>query len=219
MQPPELATLRSRYLAAQLSGERREALRLLIDDGVKQGAGIDVLRRDVIAAAQREIGTLWQENRISVADEHTATAIAHLALAHLYQHAPQTRRRGKRVMVACVEGEQHDFPARLVTDALDLAGYDVHYLGANVPTDHLIKTMWSRPPDLLALSVTMSFNVASARAARDRVRAEMPNLKVALGGGAFTFSAELQAQLKSSLTAPDSESFVTATHQLWGKAA
>ena len=50
-----------------------------------------------------------------------ATAISQLALAHLYQHAPVVRPHGKKVMVACVEGELHDFPARMVTDALHLA--------------------------------------------------------------------------------------------------
>ncbi len=36
---------------------------------------------DVIQKTQREIGRLWQENRITIADEHVATAISQLALA------------------------------------------------------------------------------------------------------------------------------------------
>ena len=72
-----LEELREQFLAAQLAGDRREALRVVVEKGL-QGANLAAteLAVGVVAEAQRKIGELWQRNRISVADEHMATAIA-----------------------------------------------------------------------------------------------------------------------------------------------
>jgi len=57
--PPALAPLRGTvtaflegYLAAQLAGDRREALRLLVEDGLGRGASVLELQAGVIQAAQ-----------------------------------------------------------------------------------------------------------------------------------------------------------------------
>ncbi len=180
-----LDALRDRYLAAQLAGDRREALRLVLEEGLRAGATVAELQLAVIQEAQREIGRLWQENRISIAQEHMATAISHVVLAHLYDRAPRADTNGKKVLVACVEGELHDLPARLAADALDLAGFEVRYLGASVPVHALLSMIDQVKPDLVALSVTMAFNAAALREAVARVRAHTGGrLPIAVGGNA-----------------------------------
>jgi methanogenic corrinoid protein MtbC1 len=150
-----LAELKARFVNAQLAGNRHEAIRVVLDDGMAGGASVQELQLSVIQEAQREIGRLWQDNRISVAQEHMATAISHMALARLYDEAAREPANGKVVLVACVQGELHDFPARLIADALDLVGFDVRYLGADVPTDTLLERVAEIQPDMVALSATM----------------------------------------------------------------
>lgn len=212
---PDLAAVCASYLAAQLRGNRREALRLVIDEGLARGASVLDLEIDVIQAAQREIGRLWQENTITIAEEHMATAISNMALSHLYDHAVREPANGKQVLVACVEGELHDFPARLVADALDLAGFEVRYLGANVPTDSLLSVLERDPPDLVALSATMTFNVPALRSATERVRAKTAGrLPIAVGGGACTWTRSLPAEVGAEATACDAREMVAAARRL-----
>lgn len=205
--PPAVASsissLRERYLTAQLAGDRRQALRL-IEQAVQEGHPVETLQVEVVREAQREIGRLWQSNRISIAQEHMATAISQVVLSRLFEVAPQAERLERRVLVACIEGELHDFPARLIADFLELAGFDVHYLGANVPTDDLLKMLQAEPPDLLALSVTMSFNVPALRHAVERIRgAAGARLPILVGGHALQWSPGLCKEL--ALTACDSD--------------
>lgn len=201
---PAIERLRERFLQAQLSGDRRAALRLITDEGLDAGLPATTLQLDVIQQAQREIGRLWQENTVTIAQEHLATAIANLALAQLYDRAPHAPRNGRKVVVACVEGEWHDLPARLVADALDMAGFDVHFLGANVPTDSLIALVAAQRPDLVALSVTMAFNAAALRATAERLRAEVqPPVPIAVGGGACDWVEGLARDVGADLTACD----------------
>jgi methanogenic corrinoid protein MtbC1 len=208
--------LRSRYLAAQLRGDRRDALAISIE-ALDAGYLSNEVQEHVIEAAQREIGRLWQENQISIADEHMATAISQLALAHLYDRAPRARSNGKQVVVACVEGELHDFPARLVADALDLAGFDVRYLGADVPTSSLLKMLEQDPPDLVALSVTMSFNLPALRSGLRAVRAATgPETPVAVGGNATVLENSVIEGLDADITGTDARALVTSACRVLG---
>jgi methanogenic corrinoid protein MtbC1 len=170
----------------------------------------------VIQAAQREVGRLWQENAISVAEEHMATAISQMALAHLYDHAERAADNGKVVWVACVEGELHEFPARLVADSLDLAGFQVKYLGANLPTGSLLELLGRTQPDLLALSVTMSFNLPSLYGATTQVRGRHRNLPIAIGGGACQLAPAAVQSLGADICVRDAAELVAAAEDRLG---
>lgn len=182
-----LATLRDRYLAAQLAGDRREALRLVIEEGVEQGVAVANLHLDVIQPAQVEIGRLWQENAITVADEHLATAISQLAVSHLYRHLPPVLPNGKRVVVSCAEGELHEMGARIAADFLEMAGFDVRFLGANVEAASLGAMVRTARPDVVVLSAATSLCFPGLRRTIAAVRAAGgPTLPILVGGAAFT---------------------------------
>lgn len=157
--------LTARFVRAQLAGDRREALRVVVDDAVERGVSIHDVHLKIIRPAQYEIGRLWHENEISIAQEHLATAIAQLALSHLYRYLKRAAPNGKRILVGCVEGETHDVGARIIADLMEADGFDAWYLGANVPTESLVSMVKSSPPDAVALSVSMSFNLPSLHSA------------------------------------------------------
>src|SRR5690242_6688122 len=81
------------YIAAQLTGDPTVALRHL-DDLIDAGFAPGEIRRRVVREAQQEIGRLWQADRITVAQEHAATAIGQVALAHLFGCSRFATRRG-----------------------------------------------------------------------------------------------------------------------------
>jgi methanogenic corrinoid protein MtbC1 len=207
--------LTASYLRAQLGGDRREALRLIVDEGLGRGLSCEDVHK-VIRHAQSEIGRLWQEDRISIAQEHMATAISQLVLSHVYQYANPPTPNGKKVMVACVEGELHEFPARLVADALDLAGFEVRYLGASVPHAALLQMLDAEKPDLLVLSATMTFNVPQLREAVARVRERSGTLPLAVGGGACAFSPGLAGELGADLAGTDADELVALARRRLG---
>lgn len=179
--------LRERFLTAQLAGDRREAVRVVIDDGLRQGAPADALQDQVIGAAQRELGGMWERHEISVAQEHMATAIAQLSLAALFERAPTRPRVDKTLLIACVEGELHDVPARLVADVLELAGFDIRFLGASVPNAQLVEAALRERPDAIGLSVTTTSNLPGLRTAVAALR-EAGAAPVFVGGLALTWS-------------------------------
>lgn len=150
-----------------------------------RGCSAEDIHLSIVAVSQREIGRLWQENRISIAEEHLATAISQLVLAHVFTRFERTPRIGKTILVACVEGELHDMAARIASDLLEAGGFNVTFLGANVPTRDLVTQLVKTRPDALALSVTMTFHLSNVRAALADVRRAMgPAFPILLGGEA-----------------------------------
>ncbi len=188
----------------------------LLTEALDQGATAEAMLR-IIQQAQERIGELWQRNEISIAQEHLATAISQLALAHLFPRARRARPLGKKALVACVEGELHDFPARLAADQLELAGFEVLFLGANVPTDSLVSMVRSAEPDLLALSCTMSFHLPAVRSAISAVKdATGGKLPVLVGGHAFTWAPELSRELGVAGYGKDGDALVSLARTLVG---
>ncbi|WP_225409041.1 cobalamin B12-binding domain-containing protein [Stigmatella hybrida] len=220
MRPSEetepLVQLQKRYLAAQLAGDRREALRLLVDEGLLRGIPLQDLHLKVIQPAQYEIGRLWQENHISVAQEHLATAISQLALSHLYRHLPRDPFNGKVIMLSCVEGELHEVGARMAADFLEMAGFDVRFLGANVPSHHLVRMVREQTPDLLALSVTMTYHLPALRDAVAVVREAVPKLPIAVGGLAFSWVPGLEKELDVAFFGKDARELVASACKTLG---
>ena len=213
------ADLRDRYLQQQLRGDRRAAVQF-IETALSEGASVDEVRRRIVQAAQREIGCLWLEDRITIAQEHMATAISQLALAHLFQRDEFRERVNRKILVACVPGEHHEFPARLLADALEVAGYDVRFLGADVPLDSLRHSIDTERPDVVALSITMPFHLPALRETVSAVCAmKKQGMLIAIGGGLFESSPALSADIGADLVATDADGFISQLATRLGTAA
>jgi methanogenic corrinoid protein MtbC1 len=212
-----LAAVREQFVAAQLAGDRRRALDLINESRALERASPSAIRSHVIRPAQAEIGRLWQTNAISIAQEHMATAISHLALAALFERDQPKAPNGRTVVVACVEGELHEFPARLVADELDVAGFDVRFLGASVPTDHLLTFIAREEPDLVVLSATLALHADAVRSTVRRIREQTRNtLPIAVGGQICNWVTALSAEIQVEITGCDAAALVEDTISLLG---
>lgn len=172
------------------------------------GADDESLLLDVIGTVQRRVGEEWAANRISVATEHAATAVNDrmiAALAARHATAPTGRDtdqdRPPRITVACVDGEWHALPARLLAEVLRLRGWQVDYLGAQVPTSHLIGHVHRTGPDAVALSSSLATRLPAAHAAIAACQAT--HVPVLVGGAAFGDDGRYARLLGADAWAPD----------------
>jgi len=150
---------------------------------LQEGLGVEVLYGRVIAPAMWRIGCLWEEGAITVADEHLATALTHRVMASVYgaSFGRATSRPG-RVLLAAVEGQRHALGLRMAADVLELGGYEVDYLGGDVPLDALLSAVASRGPDLVGLSSTLAFDASSLEVAVSQLGEAFAEMPILLGG-------------------------------------
>ncbi|MEU6540398.1 cobalamin-dependent protein [Streptomyces sp. NPDC047000] len=175
---------RERLWAAVRDADEYAAVRAAFD-AVDAGLDTEALLLDVVAPLQARIGAEWAAARITVAQEHAATAIQERVLAALaHRRAPRRPdARAPRVTVVCVDGEWHALPARLLAEVLRGRGWAVDYLGAHVPTPHLIAHLHRTGPGLVALSCSFAPHLPLAHAAVTACQAA--GVPVITGGAAF----------------------------------
>ena len=151
--------LSERYLQALREGKPSVAL-AVADEALETGAEIAAIHSHMIDPAMKTIGELWERNAISVADEHLATEISQRVAARVFWRALNGRpRRRERVLMAAVQGEEHVLGLRLAADVLDSAGFDVLYLGANLPVRALLQACRTHRPAVIGLTVSMPLNI------------------------------------------------------------
>lgn len=168
-------------LQALLAGDVEEA-RACVQAGLAHGH-LHVYEH-LVQPALEAVGELWRAQRIGVADEHLATAVARTVVASLYPGFPWPR-GGPRALVACVQGELHDFGVQLLADLLALEGWDVQSLGADTPTSELVRWVHRVKPVFVGLSVCMPELLAEAARVARVLHTEAPGVPVILGGQAL----------------------------------
>jgi diguanylate cyclase (GGDEF)-like protein/putative nucleotidyltransferase with HDIG domain len=137
----------------------------------------------VIAPAMHEIGERWERSEISVADEHLASAQCTQLLALVYEHLLCARPRSRgRVLLACLEGEHHMIGLRMAADVLEGAGFDVVFLGADLPTTALVDAVARLRPAIVGLAVTGRVLAPVLTTVIAVLRAEDPHVGIILGG-------------------------------------
>ncbi|GAA2779302.1 cobalamin B12-binding domain-containing protein [Streptomyces showdoensis] len=168
-----------------------------------QGADPETVLLDVIAKVQATVGEEWAANRLSVAQEHAATAINERAVAALALHpsARTTTPHQGRITVVCVDGEWHALPARLLAEVLKLRGWQVDYLGTQVPAPHLISHLTLTDADAVALSSSIATRLPTAHAAITACQAV--GVPVLVGGAAFGPDGRYAHLLGADAWAPD----------------
>ncbi len=206
----ELARL---YLDALMAGDRHKASRLVMDK-VTAGMTIPEVYLDVFQPALREVGRLWQMNRITVAHEHFATAATQAIMAQLYPHIFKAGTKHHTVIATCVGGELHEIGARMVGDCLELDGWDTHYLGANSPAKGIIRLLRERQADLLAVSATLTAHLHQLADLIGEVRQELEHLPILVGGYPFNLDPSLCSKLGADGWAADAAAAVAVARRL-----
>lgn len=173
----------SRYTRALLNGDDQAAFQILHHMVLTRTPLGDVYL-NLITPALVGIGQLWCDGKIGVGLERLAS---HLVLKHMDRlrgmYSSDGQRLPQRILVSCVEGEQHCIGARMVADLFLIEGWSVDFLGADVPTPALLDTIKIRQPQLVALSVRTSTGLEHASRVLDEL--SMGAAKILLGGPAI----------------------------------
>jgi methanogenic corrinoid protein MtbC1 len=149
--------LRRAWVSACLAFDERQAEQVLT--GAFALCSPEKVCLDVLRGGVAHIGEQWYAGHASVQQEHFATALATRRVEALLFAAPAPTRSG-RIVTACPPEEEHSFGLLLLTYLLRRQGWDMLYLGANVPTERMqIVTRTARPS--LVISAALQLHTAA----------------------------------------------------------
>ncbi len=176
--------IRKDYLDALLTGDAKRAHNI-ISSARERGLPIIDIYEDILTKTMHEIGELWHRHVITVDKEHYATSVTQTIMSSFYDEIFESPRKNKTLLSCAVGSELHEMGIRMLSDLFEHGGWDTYYLGAALPEDSIIEAIREYKPDLVALSVTMPPYLGVCEKITKRIRAEFPEVKIAVGGQAF----------------------------------
>ncbi len=177
-------SLYQNYFSYLIKGEKNRCKQIVEELSLKNTA-VERIYTDLFQRSLYQVGEYWELNRISVATEHMATAITENMMIQLQPRLFTTERTGKKAVVACVANEYHQVGAKMIADVFEMNGWDGYFIGANTPTEELIRFLETQQPDMIGLSLSLYFNLQELKTALEQIRNKLPDTPVVVGGQAF----------------------------------
>jgi methanogenic corrinoid protein MtbC1/DNA-binding XRE family transcriptional regulator len=185
-----------------------------VEEARRRGLTVEQIYLHLLAPALAEVGARWRARRLSVADEHLASEITLREMERLRERLAPPPGNGPRGVLACVEGEPHAIGLRMFGDFLQIDGWTIDYLGANVPADDLAEFVVRRRPVLVALSVTQTDRLPALTLAASGVRKLGSSVPVLAGGAALRGRADAVATLGVDAIALDARAGVQEARRI-----
>ena len=213
---PDWSDEREALLSSLLEGDSA-AVRRMAGDTVSEPAELPAYYVGRVQPVMYRVGSLWAEGRVSVAQEHMATAIMGRVMAETYSRFQIFDPSKGKAIVACATDEFHELGARIVTDLLELDGWDVMFLGANVPDHDFQQIVQEARPRIVALSAAVPSHLLRMRDMAEGVRKEssLDHTRVMVGGLALTTAPEAVDKLNVDGFAEDGRGARRMAHRWW----
>lgn len=201
--PSELREYSSQLFTALVEGDQRSAWRI-VRECIGRDPSVVPLYADVMEPALRRIGDWYERGRISEADEHLATSLVERLMVYASLAGRVAPWNGARAILGAVAGNYHVVGLRMIADAMQEAGWEVRYLGANVPTKSFVRMVSAERPEMVLISASAAEQIEEARRLAKELlmlREDDINFKLAIGGAAFAHQPHLAKEFGADITA------------------
>jgi len=204
------------YLKALLEGNTAEAVKVA-KKYVKNTGDIPSFWLKVLEPAMYKIGSLWAEGKITVGQEHLASSITQRVMVIFYPMILEIPKTGKSALITCSKGELHKIGSQIVSDFLEMKGWNVFYMGDNTPEESIVSFLKTGKINCLGISTTMFYNIPSVKSLIEVIKKECKNfpVKVILGGQAYSHNPRIWKEIGSDGYAGNAEEAVKVFEELY----
>ena len=140
-----------RYAKAATQGNEAICIEVL-EQALRERLGLLDIYQDILLPAMIAIGTWYNVEAIDTAQEHMASAITERMMARVVQHSIAARPNGRTALLGCGPNSWHVIGLRMVGDYLQLLGWRILFLGANMPHKCFLNAVEQHNPDLVLVS-------------------------------------------------------------------
>ena len=189
------------------------------EDAVKEAAnaviaeGIDAYKAvfDGLVEGMNEVGRLYEEQEYFVPEMLMCADALYAGLDILKPYIDKKEGSVKgTVVMGVVQGDVHDIGKNIVKMMFDVAGFEVHDLGRDVPLEKFVEEQLRVDSDLLCLSAMMTTTMVGMPEVIKKVKDKNPQCKIMIGGapvsedlagkwGADGFAKDANNALKEAL--------------------
>lgn len=154
------------------------------NEALAEGLDAEQAIFDGLVAGIEEIGRLYELEEIFVPEMLLAADAMYAGLNILKPHMKKKDNGGSKgqVIMGVVQGDVHDIGKNIVKMMFDVAGFEVHDLGRDVPLETFIEEQLNTNSDLVCLSAMMTTTMVGMPEIIKKLKDKNPNVKIMIGG-------------------------------------
>jgi len=163
--------------------EVKEASQQALDEGY------DALEMvmDGLAAGMEVVGDLYDRNEYFVPEVLMCADALYAGLDILRPHIPAKEDGvNAQVVIGSIQGDVHDIGKNLVKMMFDVAGWDVHDLGRDVPLENFVEEQLRTDSEVVAMSAMMTTTMLGMKKVIKMIKEKNPDVAIMLGGAPVT---------------------------------
>jgi corrinoid protein of di/trimethylamine methyltransferase len=161
----------------------QEASQAVLDEGYDALEAI----MDGLAAGMEVVGDLYDRNEYFVPEVLMCADALYAGLDILRPHIPKDEgQMNAQVVIGSVQGDVHDIGKNLVKMMFDVAGWEVHDLGRDVPLENFVEEQLKTDSEVVAMSAMMTTTMLGMKKVIEMIKEKNPNVGIMLGGAPVT---------------------------------
>ena len=163
--------------------EVKEAAQQALDDGYD---ALEMIM-DGLAAGMEVVGDLYDRNEYFVPEVLMCADALYAGLDILRPHVPEKEGEvNAQVVIGSIQGDVHDIGKNLVKMMFDVAGWDVHDLGRDVPLEKFVEEQLRTDSEVVAMSAMMTTTMLGMKKVIKMIKEKNPDVAIMLGGAPVT---------------------------------
>jgi corrinoid protein of di/trimethylamine methyltransferase len=163
--------------------EVKEASQQSLDDGYDS---LEMIM-DGLAAGMEIVGDLYDRNEYFVPEVLMCADALYAGLDILRPHVPEKEDDvNAQVVIGSIQGDVHDIGKNLVKMMFDVAGWDVHDLGRDVPLEKFVEEQLRTDSEVVAMSAMMTTTMLGMKKVIKMIKEKNPDVAIMLGGAPVT---------------------------------
>ncbi len=166
---------------------QEEDVKAASQEGLDDGYDALELIMDGLAAGMEIVGDLYDRNEYFVPEVLMCADALYAGLDILRPHVPdQEDGINAQVVIGSIQGDVHDIGKNLVKMMFDVAGWEVHDLGRDVPLENFVEEQLRTDSEVVAMSAMMTTTMLGMKKVIQMIKDKNPNVAIMLGGAPVT---------------------------------
>ena len=166
-----------------LEEEVKEAAQQGLDEGY---AALELIM-DGLAAGMEIVGDLYDRHEYFVPEVLMCADALYGGLDILRPHVPDKQDGiNAQVVIGSIQGDVHDIGKNLVKMMFDVAGWEVHDLGRDVPLEKFVEEQLRTDSEVVAMSAMMTTTMLGMKKVIKMIKDKNPDVAIMLGGAPVT---------------------------------
>lgn len=211
-EPAHSPDIYAKMLYRALTSRDKSSAQKILDD-IQSMFDLKIIFFEIFTPCLYEIGEAWYRGEIRIATEHYASNIIRGILLNLIQAFP-IYSEAPRILVGCGPEEFHEIASLMLSVLLRREGYQVEFLGQDLPVDDLVFYAEDTNADMVILSISSELSARPLHKMQSMLNKLPRKPKLGFGGRYFNENKSARKEIEGAFLGDNLDQAIQNVHDL-----